>query len=587
MKNNRLEEAQEALKQIFEIERIKQVVCVDDQYREFPDDMVNDVIGFLETREIDSLQETFSRVDDFRDVIWDDEDIRKEQIRKIWYNAHREKREALYDKISKLFPQFADNNNAYNNNDMDIEHARTLRSILTPSVGVEFKEISFAGWKKSGDEYLEDKIVNQTLFLFDQDLSKEGGTDREGIKIIKSLLGKNKEIRCGLLSHTFSPNDEYKDWKKFADDYSIVKDRFVLISKMRLNEDKPGFVRMIRLTVMNKYCEKLKDKVRDIIEDTFKKSKKEIDDLNIYDFEEIVFRSSYEEGIWEPDTLFRLYNLYQKKNARKLALQDDDLRSYTDKIREISSIPIEDYKRESKLWEIQRHELYEDEHINQLHMPIELGDIFRKTNGEKKYILIAQPCNLMVRAKEPKGKRAYDFHEAVMAEIVKKPSPPDDSCYKLLYFDRQNGDNYFVDFKKTHSVLLCVLDLCVYNKEGLAKMSVGDVCPDLVIPSWCSRFEILKRKVEKIIKKYKENKSKGYDESTLNLLLPKGLFKAAIEVQKGKDSIRYNCQRIGRLCQPRSGEMLTKYAQYISRSAFEHDFERFHKKRIANREEGT
>ena len=217
-------------------------------------------------------------------------------------------------------------------------------------------------------------------------------------------------------------------------------------------------------------------------------------------------------------------------------------------------------------------------------MPIELGDIFQKTSGNRKFILLAQPCDLMVRSD---GKRRHTVYEAVLAEIE---TPSNDQnkhlafehgdIYKLPYFDEITGDEHYVNFSKTHSVKLCILDLCVYQKDGSAKISYGQTCPETLIPSWKNHFSKINRDFEKVIKRYKELQEKGIKKDILNMILPKSsnekstLFKAKIQLSKKEESISYDCKRIGRLCQPRSGELLTKYANYISRMAFEHDFAR-------------
>jgi hypothetical protein len=331
---------------------------------------------------------------------------------------------------------------------------------------------------------------------------------------------------------------------------------------------------------MNRHCENVKNRVSNIITKAFKKSKKELDELHIYDFEDIVFRSSFNEGIWEPDTLFRLYSLYQRKEARSLAIENNMLRGLANSIRELRSVSIGERKENyGKLRKIRRSELYEDgKYINALHMPIEPGDIFLKTGTSKKFILLGQPCNLMVRENGKRGPR--DFSEVVLVQIVdeKKKGKAEDSSYELSYFDENEGKNWYVDFRKTHTVLLCVLDLCVFNDDGQAKIIAGGNCPESVIPSWKKRFEILQYRADKIIKRYTEFQREKIKKKDLNFLIPKsshdkgGLFKAKIDCGKAGRSITYGCQRVGRLCQPRAGAMLTKYAYYISRAAFEHDF---------------
>jgi hypothetical protein len=103
---------------------------------------------------------------------------------------------------------------------------------------------------------------------------------------------------------------------------------------------------------------------------------------------------------------------------------------------------------------------------------------------------------------------------------------------------------------------------------------------ETLIPSWKNHFSKINRDFEKVIKRYKELQEKGIKKDILNMILPKSsnekstLFKAKIQSSKKEESISCDCKRIRRLCQPRAGEMLMKYANYISRMAFEHDFAR-------------
>jgi len=472
--------------------------------------------------------------------------------------------------IISIYPQFL--------KDEDAKYSDKLKNILDSSAVVELKNLSYRNWKNSSHDYLKSNIAKETLFLFDQDLTKEGGSDREGIKIIKDILSKNDRLFCGLLSHTFEPDNEYDDWKRFSEEHQIDKDRFLLIAKRRLEEDETGFVRMLRLTLMNRACGNFKDEISNIITKTIDESKKEINDLNIYDFESIVFQTSIKEGIWEPDTLFRLYQLFQRDKVRLQALTNRNLHESSDKIRQISSIKIDsNVNTQSRLWKIQRQEYYEEgNHINRLRMPIVLGDIFQMIdNNTKKFILIAPPCSLMIRKK---GERANQFNQVILAEIAKekKESKNIDHYYELPYFDEDYHEGeYIVNFSKTYTVLLCILDLCVFNENGQARMSIDDPRPEWLIPSWKMRFDKLEKEFKKIIRNFKD---KGANQEVLKYSIPRasliknGLFKVDIVRDEGKEEVKYNCKRFGRLCQPRASALLTKYAQYISRTAFERDF---------------
>ncbi|MCX6583933.1 MAG: hypothetical protein NT166_27470 [Candidatus Aminicenantes bacterium] len=580
----------EALGKLFELEKIKQIICVDDQYREFDEYTINDFIGYIASDE-EIKTKIKNGVEELGNLIWDDDAHWKNQLTGIWSDADNAKRKSLYEQLIQFIPGFPN----HDNQKKDEDYLGALEELLKQLRNIDLKKLSYSQWTKDygrgGELLIDDDLEKKgTLFLFDQDYSNEsecGGTNDGGINIIKSLFEKhrNTPIMCGLLSHTFEPYEEYKRWDDFARDPGIDKDRLVLIAKRNLTEDKPGFVRGVRRTILSKYCKTLKDQTSVILKESLDQSKKELDKLSIYDFEQIVFRSAYDEGIWETDTLFRLYNIYQKNFIRQEIMKSKELLNSTARIREISKI-----SKESTLWnqselkKIHQLEYYEEgKQINGLHMPIGLGDIFIKTasTSQRKFILIAQPCNLMVRtSKNLEGKRAYNFHEAVLAEIFNGTCPQNEFCIEILYFDANSGTPQYIDLQKTYSVLLCIIDLCVFNKEGLARMSSDYICPSEIIPAWKYRFKKLKDRFDEIIEECIELKSKGFDEAFLKKhLLPKsshednGLFKPKIDLTKnGKESITYDCRRIRRLCRPQAEAILLKYSHYISRSAFDHDF---------------
>src|SRR5947209_15820033 len=113
-------------------------------------------------------------------------------------------------------------------------------------------------------------------------------------------------------------------------------------------------------------------------------------------------------------------------------------------------------------------------------MPVELEDIFQTSSG-KEYILIAQPCDRMVRGKT--GCRKETVNEAFVAEIRLTPAkkaPGQAPIFELPYY-RENGDPAFVDFRHSRSTRLWILDLCAFSPNGVARFVVGADCPKAVI----------------------------------------------------------------------------------------------------------
>lgn len=380
---------------------------------------------------------------------------------------------------------------------------------------------------------------------------------------------------CGLLSQNYTVDQEFDGWQQLAKDYNLEADRFVLIAKERLQGQLTGFATQIKLTVLNHRCNDLKQEAINVLASAHEHAGEELRAMNIYDFEHIVFRSSYREGIWEPDTLFRIFGLYHRAATRKLAKQSTTLSQTAAAIRKVSNLPIPSTTPlRHTSWKIQRLELYDDnEHLNAHHLPTDLGDIYQKTTGQKQYILLAQPCDLMVRNEKDPGRRPSTY-EATIAEIVDEPTKDPAASAELKYFNPETGRSAYVHFGRTHTVKLCVLDLCAFRTDGNATLGTNDTCPDTVIPSWQRYFGSLQKDAAKLLKRYESLKRTNKKDDTLIALLTRASHKGVItaDLHPQEERIEYHLRRIRRLLQPRAGEILTRYAAYTSRDAFEHDF---------------
>lgn len=558
------ETAQQAITQLFKFMDIKRVVCVDDEYAF--NVSIEEFIAVCSVLKPTVLQ----AIPELASFAFDEADIWPAQLRTKWEEFEEDMKIQLYRQILLL----------KDNGETDAKDAGILGNLLA---GHELQELSPSQWNDMKGQLLQDVVNHKTLFLFDQNLIRDGGSETGGITLIQEILSSEEysdKVMCGLLSSTFEPDIEIERWHEYAKDYNIDRDKFVLISKRRLSEDPLGFARMVKLTVLNTHCRVMKEKVSAVLHAVNQQIQERVEEINIYDFEHIVFHSSNREGVWEPDTLFRIYGVYQRVAARKQAREDEELHALAGRIRSVSNISTKSNGIPPlNSWKIQRMEMYEgNEYLNSLHMPIELGDIFEQSSG-KKYILLAQPCDLMVRSD---GKRHHAVTEVTLASIVDELPKSKrsgeivghDAHYELQYFDETLGVSRFVSFRKAQTVRLFVLDLCVYQDDGSAKLQLESECSSNVIPAWKLHHIELSKVVKKAITRYSDLAQKGVSKDILKLVIPcssnENLFKGTIDPKQ--NAISYDFKRIGRLCQPYSGAMLTKYATYIARTAFEHDF---------------
>jgi hypothetical protein len=456
--------------------------------------------------------------------------------------------------------------------------------------------MSWEDWKKQKAETLEKAKAEKTLLLVDQDLSSEGASDTEGIQIIADALKTvaGGELVCMLLSNTFSPGQEHGLWDEFAKLHALERDRFMLASKERMNEPPVGFAMMVKLALINPLCLKFRKQVTDVIKESIESAVNKVNEINIYELERMVFEASRNEGVWEPDTMFRLFGVFQRVVARGNAKASVELSNTADKIRAVSAIDTESEPDRPASWKVRRLEMYEDsEYLNQHFLPTELGDVYEGKGG-KRYILLVQPCDLMVRSD---GSRKGSVFEAIVAKIVDKAPEKPEGSFRLEFFDPETGADWYVIFRDVFTVPLDVLDYCSLRTDGKAEVTETDVTPSGVIPSWRHRHSELKKKAVSVAKHYTDlvGKMKGqapkadfgvvsqeFTEFAVGRAFapqPKKLFGGALDV--AAKTLRFDCKRIRRLCQPWSSALLTHYSQFLSRAAFEHGYGSEHYRPLA------
>lgn len=579
-----LNKAKKSIKEIFSYLKIERVICVDDQYDTTPtmEKFKNSYGNLRRVEQLPSfLQEATSGDQDLEDI----------ELEKYWKQLSLSEQNSLLQEMDKKIDP-----------ENDTIFAKTLKSLLQP---YGLQELSASQWRNRKSKLVEEAKTCKTLFLFDQDFRGEGGSSEEGFKLIKDLFESsqgNFPIHCGLLSHTFQVEDEYQLLGNYAKEYPNFKDNFIFISKSQLRDDPSEFARRIKITTISPMCKDLKKASATVIERAHEDAIKKIDLIDIYDFEQMVFQSSILEGVWEPDTLFRLFGIYHRNKARELARTDSNLHVTAAYVRNLNSISTRSaLAPKSRAWEVRRFELYEEkEYINGLHMPIELGDIFeiKEDNKSKKFILLAQPCDLMVRKN---GRRKQSVTEAILAEIIPSGSNDlgnrdangnpvtTDAFYELSYFDG-TGKTYFVSFQRKHSIKLSILDLCAYQVDGSARLNLNSTCPTHVIPTWQKHYEELVSTIKSFITQYQEicgycqnisaeEQAKVLALARANILMlptsfssnnTKNLF--AGDINPSEQSVMYELERSGRLCSVYSTALLAKFAAFLARTAFEHDF---------------
>lgn len=546
------QEIQQALDHFLGTYGLKEVLSIDDMYGERFSEA--DFRALFEALELDIAESVLG--EDSGVDLHTDKEIRDEQLRKFWDRLPPDRQTSIIDELRAK---------SSSRDDTDLIAKESLAQLFANQ---KFRGLSLRDWEE------EKKTVLSTetpmLILVDEDFSKEGLGRTAGRAVVKEILQNSEpnKIMCGLVSHNYPPQNVHDAREQLCQEEGFDRSRFVLIPKALADDDLTGFASLIKLAVIAKPMDQLREKVTAILDDSLKQAKVHVSRISIYDMEEIVFQSSLKEGIWEPETLVRVFNLFLRMEARPRIFSNRELHEISAKIRQISEIKTKSPRQPAhKIWPIQHAEIFDEpEIVNGLRLPLAIGDIFERAN--RRYILIYPPCDLAVRSG---GEREGGVREAVIAEIV--PNERKNGSWELRHFVQNK--KLFVDFKRTHTVKLAVLDLCVYNEDGRAIMRLNQAAPVGMVPSWQKRYGLLQRDIQKLVAIYNRIAPSLQQRDEV----VRAIFKCSNEgvfipwYDADSSVLEFDFKRTHRLSQPRASLLLQKYADFLTREALDQELE--------------
>lgn len=559
---------------------ISKVIIVDDVYSTGLEDLLGicSELTLAQLATLSHLQEINFEVPR---NIWTDE------IRRVWQTLDSTKRQDVLAEACKLdaasTAASSGGESGATQEAGDYKAASSLQEILDGLENLEFVPLSLAEWKEQKTDIIEGANAANTLLFFDRDFSREEeGAENEGFEQLREVQATNVGF-CGLISHTVLLGSEYDEWISLSEEHNLDRDKFVVIAKDRLKNDPPdyyGFLGMLRLAALTGRYARVKCEAWSIFENSLIEAKRAMENLSVLDFDRIVFASSRKEGVWEPDTLFRVFGILMRTAAQSSLHLDGDILDAVAAARSVSSAPeeitnaLEADNHSNEPLRIQRFEIYDlGDELNRFHSPIDLGDIFLLDSNGKNYILLAQPCDLMVRKD---GKRSYENNRlgrtAALAELVIGTDNRRENLGELPFYEAMTGESAFANFARVYQVPLVVLDLCVVHPDGSATLDMNAKISELVIEPWRNRHNMLCKFFGKALDKYEELTEAKHNDGITSLALPGSSTALDLRPAVSGKTLQYGVKRKLRLRQPRSGALLTEFAQYQARAAFEHHF---------------
>ncbi len=577
--------AQQALAEIFAALHIRKVVCIDDAYASKGEVEIEQLKARIKEVIIEADQERLHQLDEvFPGIAFDD-------IAGPW-NQFVEKR--CHEASPEQRRSWAKDLGITQGEARDIAHLRKLNRILTGVPDVSFRKLSPDEWQADREAIISEcSDMDRVLFFFDEDFSSVGLPADFGLTLlagaIQGCANRGGEIAYfGLLSHKFGGANEPGRLAELSE--TLRESQVLPISKERL--DSPlDFAHSVKIAVMGHSCKRIRAQLAEVSAKAQETALTELENLSVWDFHHIVLVSSQQEGVWEFDTLHRVYALLEKRARLREALsRRETLDGDMALIRHVRSIKTRAGQKPSpEVWSVRHSELFEEPGvINGYSLPLELGDLFRNDGGRNGlHVLVAQPCDLMLRS------GGHSTRRAVTATLVPVQSRADNPGQRLghpevspefpdfRYFHPNSAaSEWHLNFGDSYDISLDVLDLAAFNKDGECAFHSARVPPSGLLVSSQRRYSELQARYDELDKILTELKSTymnaGLSDRSEDI---SGQFLDGFTLRPGAASAKYSpgqfqfsLRRVGRLAQPYAGHVLRMYAAYQNRFAVERDY---------------
>jgi hypothetical protein len=277
--------------------------------------------------------------------------------------------------------------------------------------------------------------------------------------------------------------------------------------------------------------------------------------------------SAHEDGAWEMDSLRRLYNV-EFRDALRPTERKDGLPGLANNICTVRAALPEFPGIGAENLKFQARERYEPgQSINAAFLPIQLGDIFTREDGAE-FLLLAQACDIVLRSK---GTRTTTFGFMVPVTKTAPHANASETVFVLEWFFSDSnsvpsGSGYAI-FKKAFPVPLFALDVAAYNADGNCRLTADDIVPSGLHDAARNRFDRVFKMASALTSVLSP------DESIELRAFPHGCQELPGKLTNAKPwTLRFPCQRTGRVAMPYAIAVLTKYTQFLSRTAFERPF---------------
>ena len=342
---------------------------------------------------------------------------------------------------------------------------------------VDFKPLSVAEWLATNEALLAPGHP-PTLVFFDRNLTKARLGKKGGDSLAKKVaLASDPAVFSGILTQDApDPETEVTITEELRTKHKVL---VPALGKHRTS-DPQDFAAGLQLFLHIRSLDVIKSHALNALKAAFPEVRARVESVG-YSAMLASAKSAVDEGLFEGDGLLRIArNELRRRTTEHLhtglpakeqqAIRDATLGSIT------GALP-----RSPQSDHLIRDERFDSaSYLSEFHVPTDIGDIFELTSreGEKDYyLLLAQPCDLMVRRD---GRRTDSGRPFVLAKLEEQPRGSTTNENRRVEIGAILDDDriWCAKIKSTIYLSPQLLDACVLSPDGRARLRpVSSIAP--------------------------------------------------------------------------------------------------------------
>ena len=480
-----------------------------------------------------------------------------------WWRDTSDKEHIDYGKRWGLSPENAD-------------HLKEIFSGIIPA-GVASYYYSPQELEEKVGELLGDlDVSHQMMILVDYALE---GYERDGEELLGNYADKDY-VNCALFSGKFPKEEELERWNSSADKANIFA-----ISKERIeSEDEDLILEGLRNVLWLKQISNVKNYAKKLVGDATSYMSEQLDKIDPSTFHKIVMDKSANEGCWEFETMMRILHAFANLGLKTKMMEGgfDDFQTLIGNLRAIKNNAEAHSSNKTIVEAITEEEVYESkDYINHTFSQITNGDIFRIGQGDKEYILLCQPCSLVIRSDGNRTKKTFD--QFFVIPIRKEKDGDEKHPYIEFLHPTSESEKMIAELHNYFRISLSVLDLVSFNPEGNAVIDISVTSDNhpykhVLQDNMMKRYDIIQKRVSSYKSKHDVIKESEI-EREFNEAIRKEFChpyelgdpkKTKHPIVKGNEPnvIDFSITRMRRYKDPYAKDLLQLFMNYLSRPGY-------------------